>query len=76
MMMGLRNSDGWRNHSTPLTMQWLEATYTPMMGACIARNALYNDYVQWCHLNFIQPVNAASFGKVRGFYEIVFIQKK
>ena len=33
-------------------------------GVCIPRNVVYFNYVDFCSKNSMQPVNAASFGKV------------
>ena len=33
---------------------------------CIPRNSVYHNYVDFCSKNKMMPVNAASFGKVRG----------
>ncbi|RWS24116.1 transcription factor RFX4-like protein 1, partial [Leptotrombidium deliense] len=53
-----------RPHSTPATLLWLEENYEIAEGVCIPRSALYMHYVDFCAKNCIQPVNAASFGKV------------
>ncbi|RWS15135.1 transcription factor RFX4-like protein 1 [Dinothrombium tinctorium] len=51
-------------HSTPATLIWLEQNYEIAEGVCIPRSALYTHYVDFCAKNNIQPVNAASFGKI------------
>ncbi|XP_053211492.1 LOW QUALITY PROTEIN: uncharacterized protein LOC128395114 [Panonychus citri] len=53
-----------RPHSTPATLLWLEENYEIAEGVCIPRSALYMHYVDFCARNCIQPVNAASFGKI------------
>ncbi|XP_046406297.1 transcription factor RFX4-like [Ischnura elegans] len=53
-----------RPHSTPATLLWLEANYEMADGVCIPRSTLYNHYVHFCAANGLQPVNAASFGKI------------
>ena len=53
-----------RSHSTPATLCWLEKNYELSEGVCIPRNVVYYNYVDWCGKNGMQPVNAASFGKV------------
>jgi hypothetical protein len=53
-----------RPHSTPATLIWLEENYETADGVCIPRSALYMHYVDFCSRNCIQPVNAASFGKI------------
>ncbi|KAM7287856.1 paternally-expressed gene 3 protein-like [Ixodes scapularis] len=53
-----------RPHSTPATLVWLEENYEVAEGVCIPRNTLYLHYVDFCTRNTMQPVNAASFGKI------------
>ncbi|XP_023220771.1 transcription factor RFX4-like, partial [Centruroides sculpturatus] len=53
-----------RPHSTPATLMWLEENYEVAEGVCIPRSALYMHYVDFCAKNGMQPVNAASFGKI------------
>lgn len=53
-----------RPHSTPATLTWLEENYEIAEGVCIPRSSLYEHYVDWAASNRIQPVNAASFGKI------------
>ena len=53
-----------RPHSTPATLCWLEKNYELSDGVCIPRNVVYYNYVDFCAKNGMQPVNAASFGKV------------
>jgi regulatory factor X 4 len=53
-----------RPHSTPATLCWLEKNYELSEGVCIPRNVVYFNYVDFCNKNGMQPVNAASFGKV------------
>ena len=59
-----RGSATLRPHSTPATLVWLEENYETADGVCIPRSALYMHYVDFCSRNCIQPVNAASFGKI------------
>lgn len=42
----------------------LDENYEMAEGVCIPRNTLYLHYVDFCAKNSMQPVNAASFGKV------------
>jgi hypothetical protein len=56
---------GFRPHSTPATLIWLQKNYEMADGICIPRSTLYKHYVDFCDCNKILPVNAASFGKVR-----------
>ena len=61
------DSDGQtrlRPHSTPATLCWLERNYELSEGVCIPRNVVYFNYVDFCSKSAMQPVNAASFGKV------------
>ncbi len=58
------NTRTLRPHSTPATMIWLEDNYELAEGVCIPRSVLYLHYVDFCANNNVQPVNAASFGKV------------
>lgn len=53
-----------RPHSTPATLIWLEENYEIADGVCIPRSTLYLHYVDFCSKHCIQPVNAASFGKI------------
>ncbi|CAL1281618.1 unnamed protein product [Larinioides sclopetarius] len=53
-----------RPHSTPATLVWLEENYETAEGVCIPRSTLYMHYVDFCAKNYMQPVNAASFGKI------------
>lgn len=53
-----------RPHSTPATLTWLEKNYELAEGVCIPRSVLYQHYVDFCGINRVQPVNAASFGKI------------
>ena len=46
-----------------------ERNYELAEGVCIPRNVVYFNYVDFCSKNSMQPVNAASFGKV---YSIVY----
>ncbi|XP_077499300.1 transcription factor RFX4-like isoform X2 [Amblyomma americanum] len=42
----------------------LQENYEVAEGVCIPRNTLYLHYVDFCARNAMQPVNAASFGKI------------
>ena len=59
------SSSHLRPHSTPATLCWLEKNYELCEGVCIPRNVVYFNYVDFCSKNLMQPVNAASFGKVK-----------
>ena len=43
----------------------LDENYEVAEGVCIPRSTLYLHYLDFCEKNDSQPVNAASFGKVR-----------
>ena len=43
----------------------LEENYEIAEGVCIPRSTLYMHYLDFCEKNDSQPVNAASFGKVK-----------
>lgn len=58
------NGKELRPHSTPATLYWLKENYEIADGVCIPRSTLYMHYVDFCSKNSIQPVNAASFGKI------------
>ncbi|XP_064650978.1 regulatory factor X 4-like [Lineus longissimus] len=55
---------GSKPHSTPLTLKWLEENYEVAEGVCIPRSTLYTHYLEFTEKHDIQPVNAASFGKI------------
>ncbi len=63
-------------HSTPLTLKWLELNYEFAEGVCIPRSTLYVHYMDYCAENDTQPVNAASFGKVKGTFLLTTEQVK
>ena len=66
---GLQESSArLRPHSTPATLCWLEKNYELSEGVCIPRNVVYFNYVDFCGRHGMQPVNAASFGKVLFFF--------
>ena len=58
------NQPRLKPHSTPQTLLWLEKNYELCDGVCIPRNVVYFNYVDFCGRNGMQPVNAASFGKI------------
>ncbi|KAK2712223.1 hypothetical protein QYM36_011045 [Artemia franciscana] len=49
--------------STP-TLLWLEENYEIAEGVCLPRNTLYLHYVDFCIKHGMQPVNAATLGKI------------
>ena len=42
----------------------LEETYQYEEGICLPRSTIYEHYVDFSHREHLQPINAASFGKV------------
>lgn len=50
---------------TPMILHRLEENYEMAEGVCIPRSALYMHYLDFSEKHDTQPVNAASFGKVR-----------
>ena len=49
---------------SPLTQEWLTRNYEVSEGSSVPRNVLYEHYLDFCVRNSVQPVNAASFGKI------------
>lgn len=49
----------------PIVPHRLEENYEIAEGVCIPRSALYMHYLDFSEKHDTQPVNAASFGKVR-----------
>ncbi|XP_033824675.1 transcription factor RFX4 isoform X1 [Periophthalmus magnuspinnatus] len=58
------NNRASKPHSTPATLEWLEDNYEIAEGVCIPRSALYMHYLDFSEKHDMQPVNAASFGKI------------
>ena len=50
---------------TPVVIRRLEENYEIAEGVCIPRSALYMHYLDFSEKHDTQPVNAASFGKVK-----------
>ena len=48
----------------PQTVKWLLDNYESAEGVSLPRSALYHHYNEHCQENRIEPVNAASFGKL------------
>ena len=46
----------------------LEENYEISDGVCLPRSVLYNHYQDFCKRNSMEPVGAASFGKVGSVY--------
>lgn len=48
----------------PLQLQWLLDNYETAEGVSLPRSTLYNHYLRHCQEQKLDPVNAASFGKL------------
>jgi regulatory factor X 1/2/3 len=48
----------------PQTVKWLLDNYESAEGVSLPRSTLYAHYIEHCHQHGIDPVNAASFGKL------------
>ncbi|KAB0389284.1 hypothetical protein E2I00_005887 [Balaenoptera physalus] len=66
----LQKSDGLSTHRSSLLnshLQWLLDNYETAEGVSLPRSTLYNHYLRHCQEHKLDPVNAASFGKlIRG----------
>lgn len=49
---------------SPLQLQWLLDNYETAEGVSLPRCSLYNHYLRHCQEQKLDPVNAASFGKL------------
>ncbi|XP_006799770.1 DNA-binding protein RFX2 isoform X2 [Neolamprologus brichardi] len=64
------NMEGSRNHishssrSSSAMLQWLLDNYETAEGVSLPRSSLYNHYLRHCQEQKLDPVNAASFGKL------------
>lgn len=59
-----KSTDILRPHSTHATIKWLNENYQLEDGVCLPRSTIYEHYLDFCERELIQPVNAASFGKI------------
>ncbi|XP_041475684.1 transcription factor RFX3-like isoform X3 [Lytechinus variegatus] len=50
--------------ASPATVQWLLDNYETAEGVSLPRSTLYNHYLRHCQEHKLDPVNAASFGKL------------
>jgi len=50
--------------ASPMVIQWLQDNYEAAEGTSLPRSTLYAHYVSFCSSMNIEPVNAASFGKL------------
>eukprot|EP01137_Pigoraptor_chileana_P016810 Opistho-2@73936 len=53
----------WAKNS-PATIQWLVDNYETAEGVSLPRSTLYEHYQEYCTVSGVDPVNAASFGKL------------
>ncbi|ELV10011.1 DNA-binding protein RFX2 [Tupaia chinensis] len=63
-MDGARHSLAHTSRSSPATLQWLLDNYETAEGVSLPRSSLYNHYLRHCQEHKVDPVNAASFGKL------------
>ncbi|XP_011194978.2 DNA-binding protein RFX2 [Zeugodacus cucurbitae] len=59
-----QNGLGTSNKVASATIKWLSRNYETADGVSLPRSTLYNHYIQHCNENKLEPVNAASFGKL------------
>ena len=50
--------------ASPVTVEWLLDNFEPYDGVSLARCTLYAHYLHHCRENNLDPMNAASFGKL------------
>lgn len=50
--------------ASPVTVQWLLDNYEEARGVSLPRSTVYSHYHQHCAVENIEPMNAASFGKL------------
>ncbi|XP_067137889.1 transcription factor RFX3-like isoform X6 [Centruroides vittatus] len=63
----LATASATATHTTrisPVTVQWLIDNYETAEGVSLPRSTLYNHYLRHCAEHKLEPVNAASFGKL------------
>ncbi|EMP33529.1 DNA-binding protein RFX2 [Chelonia mydas] len=63
-MENTRHSLSLTSRSSPATLQWLLDNYETAEGVSLPRSSLYNHYLRHCQEHKLDPVNAASFGKL------------
>ncbi|KAM4657650.1 DNA-binding protein RFX2 isoform 2-T2 [Amazona ochrocephala] len=63
-MENARHSLSHTSRSSPATLQWLLDNYETAEGVSLPRSSLYNHYLRHCQEHKLDPVNAASFGKL------------
>ncbi|KAM6467327.1 DNA-binding protein RFX2 isoform 7-T11 [Liasis olivaceus] len=63
----LQKTEGITSHKSTLLnshLQWLLDNYETAEGVSLPRSSLYNHYLRHCQEHKLDPVNAASFGKL------------
>ncbi|XP_019763070.2 DNA-binding protein RFX2 isoform X1 [Dendroctonus ponderosae] len=60
----LGSSLGHATRVSPATVQWLLENYETAEGVSLPRSTLYAHYLRHCSEHKLEPVNAASFGKL------------
>ncbi|NXX35307.1 RFX2 protein, partial [Nicator chloris] len=63
----LQKNEGITSHKSSLLnshLQWLLDNYETAEGVSLPRSSLYNHYLRHCQEHKLDPVNAASFGKL------------
>ncbi|KAM4739649.1 DNA-binding protein RFX2 isoform 3-T4 [Anableps anableps] len=63
-MEGNRNHISHSSRSSSAMLQWLLDNYETAEGVSLPRCSLYNHYLRHCQEQKLDPVNAASFGKL------------
>ncbi|XP_077964309.1 DNA-binding protein RFX2 isoform X4 [Gasterosteus aculeatus] len=63
-MEGSRNHISHASRSSSAMLQWLLDNYETAEGVSLPRCSLYNHYLRHCQEQKLDPVNAASFGKL------------
>ncbi|XP_051540670.1 transcription factor RFX3-like isoform X2 [Myxocyprinus asiaticus] len=68
-LIGGNSMDGSTPHTqttraSPATLQWLLDNYETAEGVSLPRSTLYSHYLRHCQEQKLDPVNAASFGKL------------
>ncbi|XP_072245256.1 DNA-binding protein RFX2 isoform X4 [Leuresthes tenuis] len=63
-MEGNRNHISHSSRSSSAMLQWLLDNYETAEGVSLPRCSLYNHYLRHCREQKLDPVNAASFGKL------------
>jgi hypothetical protein len=61
---GSASALGQTQRTPPQTLEWLSNNYEPCEGMSLPRCTLYEHYCQHCKEENLEPVNAASFGKL------------